>query len=406
MHSQLWIRLYRTTPIPGWNEGVFSCHCFIGPASAATRAKWAWGCQEPASRLGGARSHATLFVTGATMISEMMTALAYLVVAGLINSAYTLPLKLKLRWKWENMWFAFTIIGICILPCALGMLTIPDFWLIYDQIELRSVLVVAFSGAIWGVGMLLSGVAVGLIGVAAMFATVMGTSASVGAMLPLFVKGWGGVSLRAGLMLSLGIGLTILGVALCGCAGKQREKDEAVEVGHRASRFLRGFLFAVLAGISGSMLNFGLAAGTPLIDAARQHGSSARMATNAAWVPVLLAGAIPGILYCVYLLKKNGTAGNFLCWSTFPYLFFPLLMGVLWFGSVVLYGWATLRIGNLGEIVGWPLFMVTIVLGSALWGVVTGEWKKASGRARVLMASAVCVLVVAIIVLTGARVGV
>ena len=54
-------------------------------------------------------------------------------------------------------------------------------------------------------------------------------------------------------------------------------------------------------------------------------------------------------------------------------------------------------------LLGWPLFMVTIVLGSALWGVVTGEWKKASRRARVLMGSAVGVLVVAIIVLTGAR---
>lgn len=78
-------------------------------------------------------------------------------------------------------------------------------------------------------------------------------------------------------------------------------------------------------------------------------------------------------------------------------------MGVLWFGSVVLYGWATLRIGSLGTVLGWPLFMVTIVLGSTLWGVVTGEWKKAGSRARVLMGSAVCVLVVAIIVLTRAR---
>jgi hypothetical protein len=31
------------------------------------------------------------------MNSEMMVALGYLVFAGLINSAYTLPLKLKLR---------------------------------------------------------------------------------------------------------------------------------------------------------------------------------------------------------------------------------------------------------------------------------------------------------------------
>ena len=35
-------------------------------------------------------------------------------------------------------------------------------------------------------------------------------------------------------------------------------------------------------------------------------------------VPVLLVGAIPGILYCVYLLRKNRTGKNFLCWNTVP----------------------------------------------------------------------------------------
>ena len=74
------------------------------------------------------------------MNSEMMVALGYLVFAGLINSAYTLPLKLKLTWKWENMWLAFTILGIWILPSALGMRTIPAFWSIYGQINHRALL--------------------------------------------------------------------------------------------------------------------------------------------------------------------------------------------------------------------------------------------------------------------------
>lgn len=333
------------------------------------------------------------------MNSEMMVALGYLVFAGLINSAYTLPLKLKLKWKWENMWLAFTILGIWILPALLGMLTIPGFWSIYGQINHRSLLIVALSGATWGIGMLLAGISVDLIGVAAMFATVMGVSTSVGAALPLLLQGVSGVSMRAALLISLGLALTIFGVALCGLAGKQREKDEALKSGPAKAGFLRGFIFAVLAGVCGSMLNFGLVAGAGLIEIARQHGASARDATNAAWVPVLFVGAIPAIVYCVHLLRKNHTGGNFLILSTLPYLFLALLMGILWFGSVVFYGWATLRIGTLGAVLGWPLFMVTIVLGSAVWGVVTGEWKHAGTRARMLMASSVSVLAVSIIIL-------
>src|SRR5438876_2593110 len=337
------------------------------------------------------------------MDSEMTAALGYLVLAGIMNSAYTLPLKLKLTWKWENMWLAFTILGVCIVPTTLGMLTIPHFWSIYGQIKLSMLLIVCLSGATWGVALLLFGLAVDVVGVAITFALVMGTSAGVGALLPLLVKGTGGVSIRTGFLILFGIALTVVGVGLCGAAGKQREKDDALKGGVTGLGFLRGFVFAVLSGICGSMLNLGLAAGSTLIDAARERGSSPRMATNAAWVPVLLVGAVPGVLYCAYLLRKNRSSKNFFCLRTFPYLFLALLMGVLWFGSVVLYGWATLRIGNLGAVLGLPLFMVTIVLGSALWGAATGEWNNASVRARVLMGCAVSVLIAAIIVLTKAQ---
>ena len=54
------------------------------------------------------------------------------------------------------MWLAFTILGIWILPSALGMLTIPGFWSSYGQINHRTLLIVGFSGATWGIGMLLS----------------------------------------------------------------------------------------------------------------------------------------------------------------------------------------------------------------------------------------------------------
>ena len=334
------------------------------------------------------------------MNSEMMAALGLLVVAGVMNSAYTLPLKLKLSWKWENMWLAFTLMGVCVVPTALGILTIPDFWSIYGQAKPSLVLILALSGITWGIAMLLFGLAVDVVGVAVTFAIVMGTSAGFGALLPLLVNGFGGVPLRTGLIISLGVALTALGVAVCGAAGRQREKDEALTAGTARFGFVRGFIFAVLSGICGSMLNIGLAAGSPLMDAARQHGASARLATTAAWIPVLFAGAVPGFIYCGYLLRKNQSGREYLPLHTLPYWFLALAMGVLWFGSVVLYGWAALRIGELGAVLGWPLFMVTIVLGSTLWGIVTGEWRNARRRARLLMGSGVAVLVVAIVVLT------
>ena len=45
-----------------------------------------------------------------------------------------------------------------------------------------------------------------------------------------------------------------------------------------------------------------------------------------------------------------------------------LCMGILWFGSITLYGISTTKLGSLGAALGWPLFMSAIVISSTLAG--------------------------------------
>jgi L-rhamnose-H+ transport protein len=52
--------------------------------------------------------------------------------------------------------------------------------------------------------------------------------------------------------------------------------------------------------------------------------------------------------------------------------------------------------GPLGTTLGWPAFTALMVLSSYFVGLLTGEWKEASGRSPLWMNSGVLVITVAL----------
>ena len=79
-----------------------------------------------------------------------------------------------------------------------------------------------------------------------------------------------------------------------------------------------------------------------------------------------------------------------------------LCMGILWFGSITLYGISTTKLGSLGAALGWPLFMSAIVVSSTLAGAMTGEWSIAGKGSICTMVIGVVCLVIAMGVLSQA----
>ena len=55
--------------------------------------------------------------------------------------------------------------------------------------------------------------------------------------------------------------------------------------------------------------------------------------------------------------------------------------------------------GELGDSIGWPLLMMTIVLAGNLWSLATGEWKKAGAAALRSLAAGMAILLVAFAVI-------
>jgi L-rhamnose-H+ transport protein len=150
-------------------------------------------------------------------------------------------------------------------------------------------------------------------------------------------------------------------------------------------------------------MNFGVAFGEPLMRSAAAHGAGAQQVVNAVWLPLLLAGAIPNVAYCVYLLSRQRSWENFRSQKTPAYLALAVVMAILWFFSTALYGVATTRLGELGVVVGWPVFMSLIVVTAGILGMFTGEWKHSGTRPIALQMVGVLLLVMAVVTLSRAQ---
>ena len=78
-------------------------------------------------------------------------------------------------------------------------------------------------------------------------------------------------------------------------------------------------------------------------------------------------------------------------------------MAFTWLASLSLYGVAAAELGELGPVIGWPLFEAIIVTTASILGIATGEWKSSGPRPLKLQLSGVAVLIVAIVVFSRVR---
>jgi L-rhamnose-H+ transport protein len=320
-----------------------------------------------------------------------------ILIAATMNGAFALPMKIMTKWKWENTWMVWTISSLWVLPPLIALATIPGLGGIYRATPAAAFVKMSVFGILWGIGLFMLGLAYPIIGVAVAFAVGLGSAAAAGSLLPLLGQHSQQVFTRTGILILAGIIVMLAGVAVCGWAGREREREQGISVSAEG-KSLRGFLIAFVGGTLTAALNIALAYGDQILRAVRMEVGNTSLAANAVWVPVLLAGGIPGVVYCAWLMRKNSSARLY---SVGPatYWLLALVMSTLWYGSVILYGVGAMKIGELGAIIGWPIFMSGAVLAGSGWGALTGEWRGSQTKSRLMMAGGVSLLIVAVAIL-------
>jgi L-rhamnose-H+ transport protein len=114
-------------------------------------------------------------------------------------------------------------------------------------------------------------------------------------------------------------------------------------------------------------------------------------------------GFIANLVYCGYLLRKNGTFSKFTGEGAGTGWICGALMGVFWFGGQSLYAVGITWMGALGVVIGWPLLMGMIIVTSNTAGILTGEWNGVSATTKRLLALGMLIVLAALGVLAAAQ---
>lgn len=320
--------------------------------------------------------------------------IAGVLIGGVLNGSFVAPMKKLPRWNWENSWLVYSISGLFIIPWLSALITVPDLRHVLSGASSLSIAQVLLFGLGWGVGSVLFGLGIARMGLAVGYGLILGLIAPIGTFLPLLVLHPEQLQTKRGVSLIVGTVIVIGGIVLCAAAGRMREQQSALP----PKRFATGLIICILAGIFSPMLNFSFAFGDELQQRALAAGASRDASSNAIWCLCLTSGLIANAGYAVWLLRRNGSTQKF---RTAPrsHWMWGSLMGLLCFGSFIVYGAGANALGKLGAVVGWPLFMSMSLITSNTLGWMSGEWRAAPSRAIRYAIAGIGVLIVAITVI-------
>jgi L-rhamnose-H+ transport protein len=335
------------------------------------------------------------------MTATVLEGVGLTLVAGIMSGNCMLPSKFARAWKWENLWFIFSVVSLVILPWTLALLLVNHLFAAYRGLAPAAFVVPLAFGAGWGVAQILFGISVRKLGLGIAYAIIVGLGAVLGTLIPLFFGPPTHISHTTLTRILAGVLVMITGIALTAIGGKKRERGDGDEI-----RDERGYgiaiLLAILCGLMASMLNFAFAFGQQLAQQAVLVGNSPVHAAYAVWPIALLGGFVPNVVYSVFLLWRGKS------WHIFRHdcveVIWPTLMGVLWMGAFALYGMSAVLLGALGVSVGWGLFQSFMIITATISGILTAEWKRASRSATVLlMLGLVCLLLATLLLSVAGR---
>jgi L-rhamnose-H+ transport protein len=335
------------------------------------------------------------------MTEHFWLGMAIIIVSGALNGSFAVPMKYARQWRWENTWLVFSLTALLVLPWVLAAGFVPQLTDLYRSVPSRVLVYPLIFGFLWGIAQATFGLSIKAVGMAFAFAVVSGLGCLLGSLIPILTSNPADLFRPRGLLLMASLPILFPGLVLYTLAGRRREKEQAVGASTAdaaAMSFAAGLAITIFTGVFGANLNLGFHFGGDLVRKSIGLGTNPATSTYPVWALVLTAGFIPNLLYCVYLLFRNGTWPLYrAAWATESAL--AIAMGLLWLGGIVSYGIGATLVGRYGTSVGFALFSASIILAANVDGILAGEWKSTTARTRLLLAAGMTAILAAIVVL-------
>ena len=159
---------------------------------------------------------------------DVLVGLLIVALGSLGQSSSYVPINKIQSWSWESFWLVQGIFAWLVFPLLGTFLALPEGIGLMDLFQMEGSLKAIVYGMLWGVGGLTFGLSMRYLGVALGQSIALGTCAGFGTLFPAIL---GGQDLLhgEGLILLLGVCITLAGIAIIGYAGSLRARNMTEE---------------------------------------------------------------------------------------------------------------------------------------------------------------------------------
>ncbi len=330
-----------------------------------------------------------------------ITAIGMIALGSLGAASFYVPFKKVKVWAWESYWLSQGVAAWILAPWVFAFFTVPDGTLlnILSEAPSDAKWLAFFFGALWGVGGLTFGLSIRYLGIAMGQSIALGFCAAFGTLIPPMVAGQNLFSSTSGILMVVGVAITIAGIAIIGYAGALKNKTMSEEERRAAVKefaLKKGLLIAVLAGIMSAAMNYGYEVGKPIDQIALKYGTNTLFQSNPTMIFILAGGFLTNFVYCAFLNIKNKTYRDYVSVSgkvLFNNIFFTFLAGVLWFLQFHFYGMGRSQLPDNIAVYAWSILMALNISFSNIWGIALGEWKGVSRKTMTVLIAGIVVLI-------------
>lgn len=328
-------------------------------------------------------------------------------IGSLCAASFYVPIRKIKNWSWESYWLVQGIFSWIIFPVLFAWITVPLGSLseIIAEAPSSAKGIAIFYGALWGIGGLTFGLTMRYLGVALGQSIALGLCAAIGTLIPPLVAGNNFLADRSGILILIGVMVSLVGISIIGYAGSLKNKDLSEEEKKAAVKefaLKKGILIAVISGVMSASFNFGLTAGEPLRQSALANGANPLFSKNPVIMFVTMGGFITNLIYCVFLNIKNKTYKDYLSVSgsvLFNNLIFAMLGGTLWYMQYFFMGMGESKLPATMLAFSWSILMSMNIAFSNLWGILLKEWKGAGTKTIAFLIAGLIILVLSTFVI-------
>ncbi|VGO16379.1 L-rhamnose-proton symporter [Pontiella desulfatans] len=330
----------------------------------------------------------------------MFAGVVWALIAGVMLGLYALPEKYTKGYAYENTWGLFFILTMFVVPVIASYVLLGGLQ-VFGMVDSSIILKMAIASVLWGTGVMMWGKAINHIGLSLGFSLFIGTVILVGSIIPFFVNG---IPPSNVFMTVLGgLAVVLAGVVLNGNAGLVREKDEKdgdAPGNETGGSMLTGILIAIVGGLLATGFSFANAVGAePLGAAVAELGLAPWKTAVAVMFPIFISGGVVMGLYFAQQLTVKKRWADFKTVHVVPNFFLILIMAIFHYTASALFAYAASKLGDAGNTVGYAIFNASCVCTAIMSGIITGEWKRASGRAKALLYAGLGCMVIGIIII-------